>query len=201
LGSRWSTSSIRASSKAIQRANRDLDREIADLEQRTARLDELRAQLARSVRLEEVVAELNAARTGPLRVMMELSRILSVPGGPTIDPEALERQRQVNPYAGFREGWDVRRLWLKSFTESERVCEIAGEARTNEDVAEFLRRLSLVRALCRGRPRADGRSRGQRRERHRLRSELPGEVLRWHRQNKTRPSRTCLLPERSPFYS
>jgi Tfp pilus assembly protein PilN len=129
--------------EAIQRANRDLDREIADLEQRTARLDELRAQLARSVRLEEVVAELNAARTGPLRVMMELSRILSVPGGPTIDPEALERQRQVNPYAGFREGWDVRRLWLRSFTESERVCEIAGEARTNEDVAEFLRRLSL----------------------------------------------------------
>ena len=62
--------------EGIQRANRDLDAEIADLEQRTARLDELRAQLARSVRLEEVVAELNAARTGPLRVMMELSRIL-----------------------------------------------------------------------------------------------------------------------------
>ena len=49
----------------------------------------------------------------------------------------------MNPYAGFREGWDVRRLWLKSFNEHERVCEIAGEARTNEDVAEFLRRLSI----------------------------------------------------------
>ncbi len=129
--------------EAIQRSNRELDAEIADLQQRTARLEELQAQLARSVRLEEVVGELNAARTGPLRVMMELSRILSVPGGPTIDPEALERQRQINPYAGFREGWDVRRLWLKSFTENERVCEISGEARTNEDVAEFLRRLSL----------------------------------------------------------
>lgn len=129
--------------ETIQRANRDLDAEIADLQQRTARLEELQAQLARSIRLEEVVDELNAERTGPLRVMMELSRILSVPGGPTIDPEALERQRQVNPYAGFREGWDVRRLWLKTFNEHERVCEIAGEARTNEDVAEFLRRLSI----------------------------------------------------------
>lgn len=129
--------------EGIQATNRGLDDEIAGLQQRTVRLEELQAQLARSVRLEEVVAELNNARTGPLRVMMELSRILSVPGGPTIDPEALERQRQVNPYAGFREGWDVRRLWLKSFTESERACQIAGEARTNEDVAEFLRRLSL----------------------------------------------------------
>lgn len=129
--------------EGIQATNRGLDDEIAGLQQRTVRLEELQAQLARSVRLEEVVAELNSARTGPLRVMMELSRILSVPGGPTIDPEALERQRQVNPYAGFREGWDVRRLWLKSFTESARACEIAGEARTNEDVAEFLRRLSL----------------------------------------------------------
>lgn len=129
--------------EAIQRSNRELDREIADLQQRTSRLEELQAQLARSVRLEEVVAELNRARTGPLRVMMELSQVLSVPGGPTIDPEALERQRQVNPYAGFREGWDVKRLWLKSFNEAERVCRISGEARTNEDVAEFLRRLSL----------------------------------------------------------
>jgi Tfp pilus assembly protein PilN len=129
--------------EGIQRSNRQLDAEIADLQQRTARLDELQEQLARSRRLEEVVEELNRARTGPLRVMMELSQVLSVPGGPTIDPEELERQRQINPYAGFREGWDVRRLWLKSFTEEQRACHMSGEARTNEDVAELLRRLSL----------------------------------------------------------
>ena len=129
--------------QGVQQSNRALDAEVADLQQRTARLGELQAQLARSQRLEQVVEELNRARTGPLRVMMELSQVLSVPGGPTIDAEALERQRQINPYAGFREGWDVRRLWLKSFSEADRVCRIAGEARTNEDVAEFLRRLSL----------------------------------------------------------
>ena len=129
--------------QGVQQSNRALDAEVADLQQRTARLEELQAQLARSQRLEQVVEELNRARTGPLRVMMELSQVLSVPGGPTIDAEALERQRQINPYAGFREGWDVRRLWLKSFSEADRVCRIAGEARTNEDVAEFLRRLSL----------------------------------------------------------
>ncbi|MCB9627635.1 MAG: PilN domain-containing protein [Sandaracinaceae bacterium] len=129
--------------EGIQRNNRQLDVEIADLQQRTSRLEELQAQLARSRGLEEVVAELNRARTGPLRVMMELSQVLSVPGGPTIDAEALERQRQINPYAGFREGWDVRRLWLTQFSEENRECRIHGEARTNEDVAEFLRRLSL----------------------------------------------------------
>ncbi len=127
----------------IQRSNRELDAEIADLQQRTARLDELRAQLERSRRLEQVVEDLNRARTGPLRVLMEISQVLSNPGGPTIDAEALERQRQINPYAGFREGWDVRRLWLNEFHEEARQCRILGQARTNEDVAEFLRRLSL----------------------------------------------------------
>ena len=40
-------------------------------------------------------------------------------------------------------GWDVKRLWMASFVEEQRECRIRGGARTNEDVAEFLRRLTL----------------------------------------------------------
>ena len=74
---------------------------------------------------------------------MELSKTLSRDRGPTIDPQALERLRQNNPLANFNRNWDVRRLWLTSFEEENRECRIVGLGRTNEDVAEFLQRLSL----------------------------------------------------------
>jgi len=123
--------------------NQRLEEEIATLNQKSAQLDTLRTQLERSQQLEGVVNELNEARLGPTRVLRELSRILSVDGGPTVDPEELERIRQENPLAGMNKGWDVRRLWVTSFEEADRSVRMTGLGRTNEDVAEFLQRLSL----------------------------------------------------------
>ena len=45
--------------------------------------------------------------------------------------------------ASWRLAWDSRRLWLTSFEEDNRICNIKGRGKTKEDVAEFLRRLSL----------------------------------------------------------
>ncbi len=126
-----------------QRQNQTLQSSIDALRSRSARLEEVQAALDESRRLEEIVGELNKSRTGPIRVMMELGHMLSRGGGPTIDPEALERLRRDNPLAGFNASWDVRRLWIKEFRENDRNCRITGQGRTNEDVAEFLRRLSL----------------------------------------------------------
>ena len=126
-------------------ANRQLSATIEEIRSRSARLEEVQAQLTASQQLEEVVAELNRARTGPTRALMELGRILSVGenAGPTIDPAALEELRRTNPLAGYNRSWDARRLWITSFTEESRQCRMIGMGRTNEDVAEFLRRLSL----------------------------------------------------------
>ena len=77
------------------------------------------------------------------RVLVELSHILSEGGRPTVSAERLDEVRRENPLAGFNVGWDPRRLWLTSFTEADRKCAIRGFGKTNEDVAEFLRRLSL----------------------------------------------------------
>ncbi len=128
-----------------QRANRQLSTSIEEIRSRSARLEEVQAQLAASRQLEEVVADLNRARTGPTRAMLELSRVLSVgeTAGPTIDPAALEELRRTNPLAGYNRSWDARRLWVTSFQEESRECRMTGVGRTNEDVAEFLRRLSL----------------------------------------------------------
>jgi len=126
-----------------QRQNQTLERQIEQVRTRSAQLEEVRAKIEASRRLEQLVAELNRARMGPTRMMMELSKILSPGGGPTIDPAELEAMRRENPLAGYNRSWDPRRLWLTRFEEENRECRMSGQGKTNEDVAEFLRRLAL----------------------------------------------------------
>jgi type IV pilus assembly protein PilN len=123
--------------------NTSLEEEIAILDRQTADIDDVRGELEASRELEEVVAELQRARLGPTRLMVELSHVLSAGGGPAIDARRLEEIRRDNPLAGFNPGWDHRRLWLTEFAETERSVAITGIGKTNDDVAELLRRLSL----------------------------------------------------------
>jgi type IV pilus assembly protein PilN len=123
--------------------NKTLEARRDELQGKTKGLADVEGRLEKSRRLEKVVQELERARRGPTRAVMELSRVLSSPGGPTINAAELERMREENPLAGFNESWDVRRLWLTRFEEVERECKITGMGRSNEDVAEFLRRLTL----------------------------------------------------------
>ncbi|MEM8605647.1 MAG: PilN domain-containing protein [Myxococcota bacterium] len=127
----------------IAEENKTLEARRNELQGKTSGLAEVEARLEKSRRLEQVVQELERARRGPTRAVMELSKVLSNPGGPTINPDELERMRKDNPLAGYNESWDVRRLWLTRFEEIERECKIEGMGRSNEDVAEFLRRLTL----------------------------------------------------------
>ncbi len=129
--------------ETIAQENKTLEARRDELKGKTKGLADVEARLERSRRLEKVVQELERARRGPTRAVMELSRVLSSPGGPTINAAELERMREENPLAGFNESWDVRRLWLTRFEEIERECKIEGLGRSNEDVAEFLRRLTL----------------------------------------------------------
>lgn len=127
----------------IAQENKTLEARRDELKSKTKGLSDVEGRLEKSRKLEKVVQELERARRGPTRAVMELSKVLSSPGGPTINAAELERMRQDNPLAGFNESWDVRRLWITSFEEIERECKIVGMGRSNEDVAEFLRRLTL----------------------------------------------------------
>lgn len=124
-------------------ANRAVQSQIDQVKSQSANIGEVEAQLAKSRELQKVVQGLQDARQGPVRVLMEISHILSAGRGPTVDEQKLEAMRRENPLAGFNPGWDIRRLWLTAFTESNRVCKISGFGKSNEDVAEFLRRLTL----------------------------------------------------------
>jgi type IV pilus assembly protein PilN len=124
-------------------ANTALEQEIEQAKQKSANIGDVEAKLAKSRQLEDVVNKLQSARQGPTRVLMELSHLLSEGSGPTVTPEKLDALRRDNPLAGFNASWDTRRLWLTAFTEQSRKCTIRGFGKTNEDVAEFLRRLTL----------------------------------------------------------
>ncbi|MEY4582363.1 MAG: hypothetical protein RL701_7066 [Pseudomonadota bacterium] len=124
-------------------ANAELEREIEQAKQKSANIGDVEAKLAKSRQLEDVVSKLQSARQGPTRVLMELSQLLSEGGGPSVSAEKLDALRRDNPLAGFNPGWDVHRLWLTAFNETARKCTIRGFGKTNEDVAEFLRRLNL----------------------------------------------------------
>ncbi len=129
--------------EVIAQENKTLEARRDELKSKTKGLAEVEESLEKSRRLEKVVEELERARRGPTRAVMELSKVLSSPGGPTINSAELERMREENPLAGYNESWDVRRLWLTRFEEVDRECKIIGMGRSNEDVAEFLRRLTL----------------------------------------------------------
>ena len=124
-------------------SNKLIEDRIAQSKIKSQGIDEVEAKLAASRQLEELVNELNARRVGPTRVLMEVSKILSPNGGPTIDPRALEALYRENPNFRSNRNWDTRRLWLHTFTEQSRACRITGQSKTNDDIAEFLKRLAI----------------------------------------------------------
>ena len=91
----------------------------------------------------EHIQKLQEARSGPAYLMRELSDILTKGKGPTIDPKEYDKKLQMDPNAGFNGTWEPKRSWLISYTEKDKVVTIKGGAKSDEDVAEFLKRLKL----------------------------------------------------------
>lgn len=103
----------------------------------------VKAELAVYAAREDAITKLQAGRSGPTAVLLELSRVLTTGRGPTVDPDKLAQLRKDNPLAVPSPAWDARRLWITQFREQERVMTLEGLARDGEDVSELARRLTL----------------------------------------------------------
>lgn len=126
-----------------QGKNREIQAKIGASTAAVANHKNVIEELERMRAREDAIAELQAARTGPTAVLLELSR-LTTPGlGPSIAPEKLAEVRRDNPLAAFSASWDARRLWITSFTEQDRRVRINGTAVDAEDVTEFAKRMNL----------------------------------------------------------
>ncbi|MBN1772176.1 MAG: PilN domain-containing protein [Deltaproteobacteria bacterium] len=109
--------------------------QIADFEAKKAELQQISGK-------KQVIEGLRAARTGPKHVLAEVMRMLSKGRGPALD-EATQALVRQQPEQNYHREWDYRRLWLRSFAESDRQVTIAGSALDVQDIGEFQRRLNL----------------------------------------------------------
>jgi type IV pilus assembly protein PilN len=123
--------------------NANLQGRIEDIKRLVSNHEEIKKTLAVLRAREDAIAKLQAARSGPTAVLLELAQLLTPGKGPTADPDKLNQLRRDNPNAGFNPGWDSRRLWLTSYVESERVVRVEGLARDGSDVSELAQRLKL----------------------------------------------------------
>lgn len=107
--------------------------------------DKIKAELEKLRAREDAIAKLQSGRSGPTAALLELSRLLTRGKGPTVNQEDLNKEREENPLATYNPGWDVRRVWLTGYSETDRYVRIEGIARDGSDVAEFSTRLKLSR--------------------------------------------------------
>ncbi|MBW2733487.1 MAG: PilN domain-containing protein [Deltaproteobacteria bacterium] len=116
---------------------------IATLKKEVGDFDLLRKQRDQLIAQQKVIESLYAARTGPVRMMRELSDILSPDKGPTVDQTAYEALLRRDPNAGFNPKWNPRRLWINELDEKGKRVRLRGNAKGHDDVAEFVKRLLL----------------------------------------------------------
>jgi len=127
----------------VVRGNEEIRQRINRIKTEISDHDAIRAEIERIKARDEIITRLQAARTGPVLALMELSGILSPGQGPRVPREVLEQMRRDNPLTAPNERWDPRRLWLTQLEEENGEVEIHGQARGLDDVAEFFRRLRV----------------------------------------------------------
>ena len=126
----------------IKRRNTILKADVARLKQEIGDYDKVRAQREELLRQRKTIQALEAGRTGPVYLLRELSEILSPGKGPTFDRITYEETLRRDPNAGFNASWDPRRVWIDGYAEDHKHIKMRGAAKSNEDVAEFLKRLN-----------------------------------------------------------
>ncbi len=135
----WAAAQLTGQRQKLQKVRDEIDglkREVGDFDELKRQRDDLHRQ-------QEAIKKLEQSRTGPVRVMRELSDILTKGKGPTFDKAQYEELLRRDPNAGFNQGWEPRRAWIISYTEKAGHVQIKGGAKSDEDVAEFLKRLKL----------------------------------------------------------
>jgi type IV pilus assembly protein PilN len=124
-------------------SNAQLTGKIEQIKTLVANHEEIKKTLAVLRAREDAIAKLQAGRSGPTAVLLELAQVLTRDKGPTADQERLTQAKKDNPLNVYNPGWDTRRLWLTTYIESDRVVKIEGLARDGADVSELAQRLRL----------------------------------------------------------
>jgi type IV pilus assembly protein PilN len=127
----------------LREHNQQLSKDIARLKAEIGDYDVIKAQRDELIRQRDAIKRLQANRSGPTYMMRELSDILTPGKGPTFNKDQYEELIKRDPSKGFNPNWDTRRAWIYSYSETDHQVKIHGGAKSDEDVAEFLKRLKV----------------------------------------------------------
>lgn len=140
----WVFHSWKADELTLQnQKNNELNNKISDIKAIVANHQEVKDALAVLRKREDAIAKLQAARSGPTAILLELGRVLTQGRGPTVDADRLQALKKDNPLAVFSPTWDTRRVWITGYTEADRTVKLEGFARDGNDVSELAQRLRL----------------------------------------------------------
>ena len=114
--------------------NKQKTAQIEKLKQEGGDIEKLQSTKRELEKQQEILDSLELGRSGPVKVLNALMRLLS-------PPEDARARLEIERLGG-QPNWDSKRVWLRSFVEEARTGTIIGEAKSNDDVAEFLTRLS-----------------------------------------------------------
>lgn len=126
-----------------QRRNEEAKAAISKLKTEVGDYEQVKAQRDELLQQRDAINKLQSGRSGPVYVLRELSEILTKDKGPTYSKEEYEKKLRNDPNAGYNPSWDPRRLVITHWLEKERKVQVEGLAKSNDDVAEFLKRLQL----------------------------------------------------------
>ncbi|MEK6606397.1 MAG: PilN domain-containing protein [Myxococcota bacterium] len=130
--------------EVLAQENAVIGQQIEKLKQEVGDFDAVKSERERLIAQRDIIRRLEAGRTGPVAVLLELSRILSVGGQPTVDPKEYERIRAEEPNKVYDPTWDPRRVAISSFAAAaDATTHIDAYAKDNSDVAEFVKRLDI----------------------------------------------------------
>ena len=124
-----------------QAQNTQLEQAIAKLKVELGDYDRVKADREELLKQRDAIKKLQANRSGPVYLMRELSDVLTAGKGPTVNKASYEATMRTDPNAGFNPNWDPRRVWLMDYREHAQSVTMKGAAKSDEDVAEFLKRL------------------------------------------------------------
>lgn len=124
-----------------KKKNTELQGRISEIQAIVTQHEAVKKDLAELTAREDAITQLQAGRTGPTAVLLELAQILTLQKGPSVDPDVLKDLQKKSPLQVFNVNWDSHRLWLTSYKEIGRTVKIEGFAKDSADVSELSNRL------------------------------------------------------------
>ena len=120
-----------------QAQNAQIEAEINKISTATKQIEELKPKRQALEAQRQILLNLIEGKTGPVKMLDELALMLT----PIDDPV----QKVAMKARGWTADWDPTRLWIENFVEDEREVKLQGMARSNDDLAELLKRLNTSR--------------------------------------------------------